>query len=170
MPHNWKAFLLGIVAAMLVGAVILFGMEHRLLSVEPDQPSQSKSAELVYPPDTVKIEALPSLEIAAGVATFEGKKELPLKISGNYAKNITIVSFKASGDNAHKSAIKVIWMDGSTETIAPGTSNLALTPGKFAKQIIIAGYSVYERKIFKDSSRRGTVEWDIRYEKADTES
>lgn len=160
MPQNWKPFMLGVVCAILIGAIILFGIEHRALL--PPQPDNLQQQDSMYPPvspDAVKIQPL-----LAGAMKFEGKKEFPQRISGNYARNITIVNFKASGENAHKSYIKIIWMDGSVEVISPGTANLQLTPGKNAQQIIVSGYAMHERKIFKDSPRAGILEWEVTYE------
>lgn len=171
MPQSWKPFILGVVCAMLLGAAILFGIDHRALVIKPDPPKLSfvspEAANATYPPipsDAVKIQPLPPLVILAGAVKFEGEKELVQKIAGNLARNITIISFKASGENADKSAIKVVWIDGSVDMIPPGTANIQLPSVKYAKQIIVIGYSMHERKIFKDSPRAGTLEWEIRYE------
>lgn len=176
MPQSWKPFILGVVCALLLGATILFGIDHRALVTKLDI-SQSgapgistEPGKLTYPPlspDAVKIQPLPPLLVLTGTVKFEGKKELPQKISGNFAKNIIIVNFTATGENADKSMIKVVWMDGSVDMIPPGISNFPLTAGKFAKQIIIVGYSMHERKIFKDSAQPGILEWEIRYEAVD---
>lgn len=176
MPQSWKPFIMGVVCAMLLGAAVLFGIDYHALVIKPDVPKLSsvspgatgdaKNATYPIPADAVRIQQLPPLVILAGTVKFEGEKELVQKIAGNLARNITIVSFKASGENANKSTIKVVWTDGSVDMIPPGTANIQLSSGKYAKQIIVIGYSMHERKIFKDSPRAGTVEWEIRYEVA----
>lgn len=174
MPQSWKPFILGVVCALLLGAAILFGIDHRALVAKLDAPQSNSGspgapAKSTYPPipsDAVKIQPLPPLLVLTDTVKFEGKKELPQRIAGNFAKNITVVNFTASGENANKSAVKIVWLDGTVDIIPPGTSNLQLPSGKFAKQIIVIGYSMHERKVFKNSARPGILEWEIRYEAA----
>jgi hypothetical protein len=95
---------------------------------------------------------------------FSGKVTLPQAIAGRFAKNLTIVNFSAAGDRAEKSAIKIVWENGEVERITPGTQNKQFAPERRAVEITIEGYSVHERRIFKDSARPGTLTWEIRYE------
>ncbi|MCX7781180.1 MAG: hypothetical protein N2491_09765 [Negativicutes bacterium] len=171
MPQNMKSFFLGIVVTLLFGAFIFMAIDQRDLQLNPGasrfntatisatQPDKSQ-----YPPDTVKIQPLPPLLSLSGNVNFEGKAEFPQKLSGTYARGLIIVNFKASGENAHKSAIRISWADGVVETVLPGAANHVFPAERVARQITVVGYSMRERKIFKDSPRAGTVEWEIRYE------
>jgi hypothetical protein len=117
------------------------------------------------PTDTVIIKPLPSLRRISGYQVpFSGKVTLPQAIAGRFAKNLTIVNFAAVGDRAEKSAIKIVWENGEVERITPGTQNKQFAPERRAVEITIEGYSVHERRLFKDSARPGTLTWEIRYE------
>lgn len=127
-----------------------------------DVPFQSAQASLVA--EAVQIKVLPPLLRAAGEAVpFEGTVELPLKIAGDYAQELYIVSFAAQGENAHKSALKIVWADGSQEVIPAGARDIRFTPERRAKEISLVGYCMHERRIFKDLPRKGTMSWELRY-------
>jgi hypothetical protein len=169
MPQTFRSFIFGVVCAFIVGAIILFGFDARTLSIKTNerQTEDIRQAQPAYPsvsPDAIKIQPLPPLFILRENLTFEGEKEFPQKLVGNYAKNITITNFRVAGENAHKSFIKIVWLDNTSEIIAPEVSNLPLHNEKLVKQIIIYGYSKHERKIFRDSPRPGTINFEIRYE------
>lgn len=165
MPQSLKAFLLG--ALCTIGAIIIVLW---VLGYEPPNrvdrtEVEGKETTLAISEDTVSITSLPSYRTLSGInVIFRGKERYAQNIAGRYAQNITITSFRASGENAYKSAVIIIWEDGSIEVVPAGTANLRLSPEKKAKEIIIQGYSVHERKVFRDSARDGVLDWEIIYE------
>lgn len=156
MAKMLKPFLAGVVTAVLLAAVWYYATGGQWF--QSRQPSS-------YPPGTVSIKALPPILTSRGIdVPFEGKKEITLPISGKLAQGLVIVNFQATGENANKSAIKIYWEDGAVEIIPPGTTNRVFQPDRRAKQIVIAAYSMYERRILHDLARKGTLNWEIRYE------
>jgi hypothetical protein len=156
-------FLGGIVFAVAIALIGFVGLDRDMDNrtvVETQIPLEQP-----IPVGTVKIETLPTFTTLNGInVAFTGREEYPQPISGKFASNITVVSFRATGENAYKSVICILWEDGSLEIIPAGTSNLRLNPEKRAKQIIVKGYSVHERKVFRDSGRAGTLNWEIHYQ------
>ncbi|HWR42411.1 hypothetical protein [Sporomusa sp.] len=113
----------------------------------------------------VSITPLPSLRIIRGTEVpFEGKIELRQAIAGRAAQDISVVNFQATGEHAEKSVIKIVWENGEVEKVYPGTKNKKFIANKRAVEIVVMGYSMHERRLFKDSSRKGTLTWEIRYE------
>jgi len=144
---------------MAGGYMFLSGPEKNLTT------SPAKPAELAIPSDAVTITPLPSLRIIRGTEVpFEGKTELRQVIDGRFAQNIVVVNFQATGEHAEKSVIKIVWENGEVEKVYPGTRNKKIVSDKRAVEISISGYSMHERRVFKDSSRKGTLTWEIRYE------
>jgi hypothetical protein len=142
------------VALLIIAGYILVGRNS--------QPHQAP-----IPPGTVVIQELPPLITLVGTEVpFEGKVELPQPLAGSLAAELTVVRFYASGENANKSVIKLVWEDGSIELIPAGTVNLKLAPDRRAKQISIVGYCMNERRVFKDQPRKGQLTWEIRYSPA----
>jgi hypothetical protein len=118
--------------------------------------------------DKVTITPLPSLRIIRGnQVPFEGKVELRQAFASRAGRDITIVNFQATGEHADKSAIKIVWENGEVEKIVPGTANKSFAPDRRAVEIVVMGYSMHERPIFRDASRKGTLNWEIRYEPID---
>ncbi|MDF2875107.1 MAG: hypothetical protein K0R22_1790 [Sporomusa sp.] len=113
----------------------------------------------------VTITPMPSLRIIHGIEVpFTGKIELRQAIAGRAARDISVVNFEATGENAEKSVIKIVWENGEIEKVSPGTKNKIFSADKRAVEIIVTGYSMHERRIFRDNSRKGTLTWEIRYE------
>lgn len=118
----------------------------------------------IVPPGTVTIQSLPPLLTLAGSGVpFEGKIEIPQPLAGQFARELVIVSFQATGENAHKSTVKIIWEDGSVDLIPAGISERKFAPERRAKQISIIGYCFHERRVFHDLPRKGILSWEIRY-------
>ncbi|MDT8902872.1 hypothetical protein [Anaeroselena agilis] len=116
------------------------------------------------PPGAVTIKALPPLLTLRGdEVPFRGKTEIVQRLAGPAATEVVVVAFSASGENAHKSAIKIEWEDGGVETFPPGSKNITLSPQRRAKKISVLGYSFHERRVFKDVAKTGTLSWEIRY-------
>lgn len=125
----------------------------------------SSTQQIKQAKESVTIMPLPHHLALSGVnVEFKGKQDIPLKLEGAYGRSLRIVSFQATGENAHKSRMKIVWKDGATEVIAPGVVDVRFAEDRLVKSIIISGYSMRERKIFKDSSRPGVLNWEIRYE------
>jgi hypothetical protein len=162
MRNHWRPFLLG-AACMLIGVSVYFGFFN---SERTLQQHASKSLDITIPAaDAVTITPLKPLQFMRGDdVPFEGKVELRQVIVGRFAKNLDIVNFQATGEHAEKSVLRIVWENGEVEKIYPGTKGRKLLPEKRAKEITIIGYSMYERRIFKDSSRKGSLTWEIRYE------
>lgn len=165
MLQYLKPFLLG--ALCTIGAVIIIGwtlgyeMPNRADGIE----IEGQQATLAIPGDTVSITSLPSYRTLNGInVAFRGQKRYVQNIAGRYAQHITITSFRASGENAYKSAIIITWEDGSLEVVPAGTANMRFPSAKKAKEIVVQGYSVHERKVFRDSGRDGVLNWEIIYE------
>lgn len=166
MSKSLKAFLGGVLITLFV-VVGGYSLLERDGKAGVDNNGANGLSNTTPAEKHVVIQSLPPLYILSGdKVAFEGKTEIPQPINGTYAEKITIINFAATGENAHKSAIKIIWEDGTVQLIPAGNSNMTLTPSKRAKAIIIVGYSMHERKIFKDSARSGNLTWDIRYEVA----
>lgn len=128
-------------------------------SAEPN-----KGGITAVPSDAVTIKTLPPLYTLSGVnVPFEGRAEFPLKITGRLAKELYIIAFQATGENAQKSVLRITWEDGSQEWIPPGVKDIQLAPDRKAKQITVIGYSMHERRVFKDSPQKGTLSWEVRY-------
>jgi hypothetical protein len=154
MIKSWKPFMGGVAVTLLIllGGYFYITKNH------------SEQQQINVPPGTVIIKVLPPLLTLGGFEVpFEGKKEIPQTLASPLAKEVVVVNFQATGENAQKSVIKIVWEDGSIETVPPGTVNKRLSPEKRAKQISIVGYAMHERQIFRDSARKGTISWDIRY-------
>ncbi|HMM22249.1 MAG TPA: hypothetical protein PKA10_16130 [Selenomonadales bacterium] len=154
--------LLGCFLLILIGYVWMAG------NSADSGKAAAPAEQAAVPSDAVTIKTLPPLYTLSGVEVpFEGRAELPLKITGRLAKELHIVGFQATGENAQKSAIRITWEDGGQELIPPGVTNLKLAPDRTAKQISVIGYSMHERRVFKDSSRTGTLSWEIQYSPVD---
>lgn len=120
---------------------------------------------LVISPDTVVIDRLPSYKTVNGInVAFNGKEKYPQLVLGTLAKNIVITSFRAEGENAHKSSITITWEDGTIDKISAGVTNRSFPPEKRAKEILVSGYSAHERQLFHDTSKPGILNWEIIYE------
>ena len=162
MITSWKSFLIGAVTmlvAVTAGYMIYTGTGTGF-------PGPEKGiTDAPVPTDRVTITPLPSLRIIHGIEVpFEGRIELRQAIAGRAARDVSVVSFQATGENAGKSEIRIVWENGETESIRPGAQNMVFSPDKRAVEIIVIGYSMHERRIFKDSNRKGTLTWEIRYE------
>ncbi|CQR72851.1 hypothetical protein SOV_02350 [Sporomusa ovata DSM 2662] len=162
MVQSWKSFAIGALAmlVMIITAYMLFsGTEKRAAipekGVEDTEDYSNK----------VTITPLPALRIVRGTEVpFEGKIELRQAIAGQAAQDITIVNFQATGEHADKSVIMIVWENGEVEKVYPGTKNKKFSPGRRAVKISVIGYSMHERPIFRDASRKGTLTWEIHYE------
>lgn len=164
MTTPWKYFLTGALS-MFIFVVFSYVI---YIEIERNSPSQEKSFDSTLNSQAVTIKTLPSLLIMHGTdVAFEGKVELLQPIGGRFAQDIIITNFQATGENAKKSFIKIVWENGEVEKIYPGTKDKQFL-GKRAVEISIVGYSVHERRIFKDSDRKGTLTWEIRYQPIET--
>lgn len=162
MAH-WKSFIIGamFMFVLIVGAYSLFVGAGREISAY--FPSQTADKQI--PADAVIITPLPSFRIMNGNGVpFEGKVELRQVISGHFAQKLVVVNFQASGEHGEKSIIKIVWENGEIEKVYSGTRDRVFPPEKRAAEIIIEGYSMNERRIFRDSPRKGSLNWEIRYE------
>jgi hypothetical protein len=155
---HWRSFTAG---AMLVLVVMVSGYLF-LETKESSSPSSTEPIETAIPFDAVTI--TPLRIIYGTEVPFEGKVELRQAIAGNFAKKLIVVNFQAAGEHADKSRINIVWENGEVETIYPGTKDRVFPPEKRATQITVIGYSVHERRIFKDSNRKGNLTWEIHYE------
>jgi hypothetical protein len=156
---HWKSFIAGVIVVfvLMAGAYSFF-----VGSKDTSSPSPSQPIETAIPFDAVTITPL---RVMRGTEVpFEGKVELRQAIAGNFAKKIIVDNFQATGEHADRSMLKIVWENGEVETIYPGTKDRVFPPEKRATQITISGYSVHERRIFKDSSRKGNLTWEIHYE------
>lgn len=154
MFKNWPAFLGGVMVALAVvwAGYVYLGGEPR--EATPQAPN----------PGAVTIRVLPSLYVLrAQDVPFQGRVEIPVDIGGKLAREIVVVAFQAGGENAHKSTVRVVWEDGSVETIPAGAKDIAFSPQRRAKKITIHGYSFHEQRVFKDMPKKGTLSWEIRY-------
>lgn len=125
---------------------------------------EAPQAAPAIPPGAVTIKNLPPLLTLRGdEVPFEGRAEIVQQLAGPAVAEVVVVAFSASGENAHKSAIRIEWEDGGVETVPPGSKNLVLSPQRRAKKISVLGYSFHERRVFKDLARKGTLSWEIRY-------
>lgn len=162
MLRNWKPYIMG--AAVMF--VLLSGLY--LFFIPPNAPlwhSSANSVQSTIPSDAVTITPLPTLRIIRGdKVAFEGQTELKQAIGGIFAQELTIVNFQATGENAEKSYIKIMWENGEIEKLYPGTANKKFAADRRASEITVVGYSVHERRIFKNSSRPGTLTWELRYD------
>lgn len=167
MVNSWKSFAVGALTILVLVAVYMFFTGTEKNSGVPGAPEKSVT-EAEDLSNKVTITPLPSLRIVRGTEVpFKGKIELRQAIAGRMAKDITIVNFQATGEHADKSFIKIVWENGEVEKIAPGTNNTNYSPERRAVEIVVTGYSMHERRVFKDSSRDGTLTWEIRYEPVD---
>lgn len=174
MIKHWRPFTIGAVfmLVLLVGGYILFAGQVKSLITPPAKLtdtaySADKDAlsDTAIPSDAVLIMPLPSLQVIRGNGVpFEGKTEFRQAIAGRFAQNIVIVNFQATGEHAEKSAIKIVWENGEVEKVFPGTRNRKFSTDKRAVEISVLGYSMHERHIFKDSSSKGTLSWEIHCE------
>ena len=162
MVESWKSFVIGALSMLIlvvVGYMLFTGMEKSLTIPE------NNVVDIEDFSNKVSITPLPSLRIIRGTEVpFEGKIELRQAIVGRAAQDIAIVNFQATGEHADKSVIKIVWENGEVEKVYPGTNNKKFSPDKRAVEIVVMGYSMHERRIFKDASRKGTLTWEIRYE------
>lgn len=146
---------------IMAGASSVFkiGFEH------PSSPAPTNVTETKPPSDAVTITPLPPLLVLRGDnVSFEGKAEFKQVLAGRFAKDISIVNFQATGEHAEKSSIKIVWDNGEIETVPPGTMDKKFSSERRAASISVIGYSMHERRLFKDSGRKGTLTWEIRYE------
>lgn len=164
MTKHWKPFVTGAIAML----VLLAGFYMFFMASQKNPINQSAAPQITDTatlPDSVTITPLPTLRLIRGnEVPFEGKVELRQAIAGRFAQNVAVVNFQATGEHADKSVLKIVWENGEVDKILPGTQNKVFSPDKRAVEISISGYSVHERRLFKDSSRSGTLTWEIRYE------
>ncbi len=160
MLKNWKPYLIG-AAVMFILLAGLYGV-----AIVPKETAIRPGAvQPAIPPDAITITPLPTLRIIRGNdVAFEGQTELKQTIAGLFAQDVTVVSFQATGENAEKSYIKIVWENGEIEKLPPGTVNKKFLSDRRAAEITVVGYSVHERRLFKSSNRPGTLNWEIRYE------
>ena len=164
MVKSWQSFVLGAISMLLVVLAVnmVFPVTEKQVSPEPGIINTENLA------NKVTITPLPSLRIIRGnQVPFEGKVELRQVFAGRAGRDITIVNFRATGEHADKSLIKIVWENGEVEKIAPGTVNKSFSPDRRAVEIVVIGYSMYEHPIFRDTKRKGTLTWEIRYEPID---
>jgi hypothetical protein len=160
MTRHIQSFLLGVVCTifLLVGGFFVWDTYF-------DGPGQPPIYTNSIPPGTVIIEPLPTYRTLNGInVSFKGEADFQQVIAGRYAQDIRIISFRATGENAEKSSIIIEWEDGTTEIVHAGVSGQNLGAEKRAKQIIVKGYSMHERKVFRDSAKSGTLNWEIHYQ------
>lgn len=163
MLKYWKPFAAG-AATMLVLVLGIYAYIPGFSGRSVEVPAETVS-NTVVPPDTVTITPLPPQQIMRGTEVpFEGRTELKQAIAGRFARKITIVNFQAAGENAEKSTITIAWENGEVDIVSPGTRNKQFSPERRAVSITVNGYSVHERKLFKDSNRKGTLTWELRCE------
>lgn len=162
MVKSWKSFALGAMSMLMVivaGYMVFSGVEKNYTA--PENRVENPES----PANIITITPLPSLRIIRGSEVpFEGNIELRQAIAGKFAQNVAIVNFQAAGENAEKSVIRIVWENGEIEKIYPGTQDKKFAPERRASAISILGYSMHERRIFGNSSRKGTLTWEIRYE------
>lgn len=162
MVKSWKSFIIGAVAMLVVvtaAYLLIIGAGK-----SPAIP-ENNIANISDFSNNVTITPLPSLRIIRGTEVpFEGKVQLRQALAGQAAQDITIVNFQATGEHADKSVITIVWENGEVEKVYPGTQNKKYSQDRRAVEILVTGYSMHERRIFKDSSRKGTLTWEIRYE------
>lgn len=146
--------------------ILLSGLYLCLLAPkETPLPTKPETIQSAVSSGAVTITPLPSLRIIRGESVpFEGKAEFKQAIAGIFAQDISIINFQATGENSEKSFIKIVWENGEVEKLYPGTTNKKFSPNRRASEISVIGYSVHERRIFKNSNRKGTLTWEIRYE------
>ncbi|MEG6586616.1 hypothetical protein [Dendrosporobacter sp. 1207_IL3150] len=162
MLKHWKPYIVGAFTMfiVLIGFYVFF--------VDPKEStmhSSPKSIQANIPSDSVTITPLPTLRIIRGERVpFEGKVELKQAIAGLFAQDLVVVNFQVTGENSEKSFIKIVWENGEVEKLYPGTTNKIFSPSRRAVEITVVGYSIHERRLFKDSNRKGTLTWEIRYD------
>lgn len=164
MVKSWQSFVLGAVFMLLTVLAVnmVFPITEKQISPETARINTEELA------NRVTITPLPTLRIIRGnQVPFEGKVELRQAFAGRAGRDITIVNFQAAGEHADKSLIKIVWENGEVEKLPPGTVNKTFSPDRRAVEISVIGYSMHERPIFRDSSRKGTLTWEIRYEPID---
>lgn len=164
MVKSWQSFALGAGFMLLVVLAVnmVFPITEKKISPETSTINTEELA------NKVTITPLPTLRIIRGnQVPFEGKTELRQVFAGRAGRDITIVNFQATGEHADKSAIKIVWENGEVEKIAPGTTNKSFSPDRRAVEVVVIGYSMHEQRIFRDTSRKGTLTWEIRYEPVD---
>ena len=166
MSQNRRSFLLGVFFTLFVMGLLFLVLQGWpfIQAFTSNTIDNTQQIPKLVPQDAVRIQTLPPLLTLKDSLSFNGKKSFPQKIIGRYAQNIQIIRFNAEGENSHKSTLKIVWEDGTTELFYPGTIMKQLPSGKRAREISISGYAVHERRIFPDSSRPGTLEWEIHYE------
>ncbi|MBP2634382.1 MAG: hypothetical protein H6Q72_289 [Firmicutes bacterium] len=164
MIKSWQSFVLGAVIMLL--AVLAMNMVYPVTEKQVIPETAIINTEDLA--NKVTITPLPTLRIIRGnQVPFEGKVELRQVFAGRAGRDITIVNFQAAGEHADKSLIKIVWENGEVEKLAPGTVNKTFSPDRRAVEIAVIGYSMHERPIFRDASRKGTLTWEIRYEPID---
>ncbi len=177
MIKHWRPFIIGAVFmfVFMAGGYMFFVGQGKT-SVPPPAKSGEMAgtadagiaSDTTIPSDAVTIIPLPSLQVIRGnEVPFEGKKEFRQAIAGRFAQNIVIANFQATGEHAEKSVIRIVWENGEVENIPPGTRNKKFSAGKRAVAISVLGYSMHERRIFRDSSSKGMLTWEIRCEPVD---
>lgn len=162
MVKSWKSFAVGAISMLVfivAGYMVFSGMEKNFTTPENRVENPESLSNIIT------ITPLPSLRIIRGSEVpFEGNIELRQAIAGRFAQNLAVVNFQATGEHAEKSAIKIVWENGEIEKVYPGTKDKKFAPERRASAISVVGYSMHERRIFGDSSRKGTLTWEIRYE------
>ncbi|CUH96512.1 putative membrane protein [Propionispora sp. 2/2-37] len=168
MRLHWKSFTAGsLMMFVLFYGLFLYPGHFPGQSTAGLPPATEQSANANGPdiPNAVTVIPLPSLRILSGNhVAFEGTAAFTQSLNGRFAKNLSIIAFEADGEHADKSMIKIVWENGETDMIPPGSKNKTFAPERRAISITVVGYSMHERRIFKDSSRPGTLTWEIHYE------
>lgn len=176
MIAKWPAFLGGMMVALTVvwAGYGYFAASREDTAAPPGgvsalpAPLAAAEAPPVLSPGSVTIKILPPLLTLRGQdVPFRGRAEFPQDLGGKLAGEIIVVSFGASGENAHKSVIKIAWEDGSVESIPAGAANLTLSPQRRARKISVQGYCFHEQRVFKDVAKKGALSWEIRYAAAE---
>lgn len=167
LPHI-KSFAVGALFTLALGSG-LWALQRETAGPSAGPSAQPPAVETapaqVTAPNIMTVTPLPPLRVLFGQSVpFEGSAVFPQAIAGHFAQNLRIVSFQATGEHAEKSLIKIVWENGQTDTVSPGTANQVFPPSRRAVEITVTGYSMHERKLFKDSRRPGTLSWEIQYE------
>lgn len=163
LPHV-KSFAVGALFTLALVAG-LFWLQQETAGPSARTPAAETPPPQVTAQNIMTVTPLPTLRVLYGQSVpFEGSAAFPQTIAGRFAQNLRIVNFQATGEHAEKSLIKIVWENGQTDTVSPGTVNQTFPPGRRAVEITVTGYSIHERKIFKNSRRPGTLSWEIQYE------
>lgn len=168
MKPHWKSFIAGSLVMLALLCGLFWYQNHfprQAATAPPPAAEQSGRQSAADIPNPVTVIPLPALRILSGnQVAFEGTAAFTQSLNGRFGKNLSVIAFDANGEHADKSMIKIVWENGETDIVAPGTRNKVFAPERRAVSITVVGYSMHERRIFKNSSRPGTLTWEIHYE------